>query len=111
MDATGVGGSVNSGAKKIVDGALQATMSNVDPISGAVTTTSASFRADDFSRVLRSYWKPDGNTINPQNEAKLKKWMQSNGIPSENGITFFLEGDKFTQARRKAIADLGLSAK
>jgi hypothetical protein len=95
-------------AKKVVDGALQATKSQVDPNSGAITTI-ASFQSDDFTRRLRTYWKPDGNAINPENEARIKNWMQSNGI--QPSITFFLKTDHFADARKRAAADLGLIEK
>jgi hypothetical protein len=56
--------------------------------------------------TLRKFWKPKGS-INRENERKLKDWLKSNGIDPES-ITFFLRNDVFSDARRKAIEDLGL---
>ena len=45
---------------------------------------------DDPGDAIRRFWKPDGSTINKENEKKLKDWLAANadGEP----ITFFMSG-------------------
>jgi hypothetical protein len=58
------------------------------------------------AEVLRRYWKPNGQ-VNKENERKLKNWLRSNGLDAES-ITFFLANELFSEARKRAVADLGL---
>ena len=55
---------------------------------------------------LRNFWKPDWK-VNIQNERRLKSWLNSNGLDSRS-ITFFLRNEMFSDARRRALSDLGI---
>ena len=68
------------------------------------------FLKSEAGDIIRSFWKPDGNTINRENEAKLKEWMETNRIDSGAGsITMFLRGEAFESLRIKAVKDLNLN--
>jgi hypothetical protein len=58
------------------------------------------------TETLRNFWKPEG-VINRRNERRLKDWLKSNGLDS-GSITFFLGNELFSDARRRAVSDLGL---
>lgn len=58
------------------------------------------------SELLREFWKSDG-VVNRQNEFRLKQWLRANGIDPES-ITFFLRNEIFAEARKNAVAELGL---
>lgn len=66
------------------------------------------FRSDISGDMLRNFWKPNGKDINPINQAKLRQWMADNGL-GDKLITTFLIGDKYSEAREKALRELGLS--
>lgn len=58
--------------------------------------------------LLRKFWKPDGDNINPINQEKLKDWMKGNGI--NTSITFFIYNPElFGNAHLKAVKDLNLT--
>jgi len=65
------------------------------------------YKKDKAGDTLRSFWKPDGKTVDSTNEAQLKSWMSSNGIDNTS-ITMFLRAEHFSDARVKAVADLGI---
>jgi len=54
--------------------------------------------------VLRKFWKPDGQTIDPDNQKWISDWMQKNGINSS--IPYFIYVEKNPDKRVKAIEDL-----
>ncbi len=60
------------------------------------------------SDILHRFWKPDGE-INPGNEMRLKQWLRASEIESPS-ITFFLRNKQFGDVRKRAVAELGLSA-
>ena len=65
------------------------------------------FAQTDAAENLRAFWKP-GGTVNEGNQARLRTWLQENGLNSRS-IAYFLSAEMFAQARDKAIVDLGLS--
>jgi len=70
-------------------------------------TLTATFAKDTSeTEKLRNFWKPDG-TVNRSNEIRFKNWLKSNGLDSES-ITFFLRNELFSDARNRAVSDLGL---
>jgi len=66
------------------------------------------FRSQTSDDVLRKFWKPDGRTIDPINQTKIRNWMASEGI-KEPSITFFLRAETYAKEREKAIRVLGLN--
>lgn len=61
--------------------------------------------------ALRAYWKPDGTHVDSDREAKLKDWMQKNGLDTGAGsITMFLRSAELESLRAKAVRDLGIKA-
>jgi hypothetical protein len=61
---------------------------------------------------LRRFWKPDGVHVQPDNEAKLKEWMHTNGLDTGPGsITIFLHSSELETQRVKAARDLAVSTR
>jgi hypothetical protein len=59
--------------------------------------------------ALRSFWKPDGTTVDAANQTKLEAWMNQNGVSTAPGmITMFLRSEQFEALRVQAAKDLGL---
>jgi hypothetical protein len=65
------------------------------------------FTADVAGDALRRFWKPDGVTINQENQARIRTWMAENHI-NEPSITFFMRDEMYASARQKLVKDLGL---
>jgi hypothetical protein len=64
------------------------------------------------SNLLKTFWQPNGKTIDAANEKKLTEWMKNNGLSTDPGmITMFLHSDVLEDARIKAVRDLGLMPK
>ena len=59
--------------------------------------------------IVRKFWKPDGKTSDKRNEARLRKWMSTNGL-SDLSTTTFISREVFAQLRSKAIRDLGIAS-
>ena len=58
--------------------------------------------------LLRKFWKPDGDNINPVNQEKLKDWLKSKGIIAS--ITFFIDSSElFWSAQKVAVKDLNIT--
>ena len=57
--------------------------------------------------ILERYWMPDGSNRDAVNEARLRKWMQENGLGGVS-ITTLLNAGAFDRARRQAVVDLDL---
>jgi hypothetical protein len=75
-------------------------------------TLSGKYSRDSAGDILRNFWKPDGKTINADNAAALKKWIEAWSKTQDMGemsITFFLGNDAFKDARAQAVKDLNLS--
>jgi hypothetical protein len=66
------------------------------------------YQADAAGALLRAFWKPDGKTIDKVHQTTLRDWLKSNGL-DDLSITTFLIGDKYSDARSKAVMDLKLS--
>lgn len=62
---------------------------------------------DDSSEILRNYWRPDGKSINPEHNQAIIDWMRRNSL-TKLSVPIFLRSAKFQEARRRALADLGL---
>jgi cytohesin len=62
------------------------------------------------SDTLRQFWKPDGTTINPVNEMRLRRWLADHNI-QEPSLTFFLHSDTYTTARQQLVQELGLEVR
>ena len=61
--------------------------------------------AIDGGSGLRTYWKPDGRTSNPENERKLLQWLQRHGY-GEVSVSAFIYGDEYRDARSQAEKEL-----
>jgi hypothetical protein len=75
-------------------------------------TISGKYGRDSAGDILRNFWKPDGKTINTDNAAALRKWIDTWSKTQDMGemsITFFLGNDAFKDARAQAVKDLNLS--
>lgn len=72
-----------------------------------IEATISQFTKDAAGGLIRSYWKPDGVTIDAENQNIIRAWMVSNGI--ETSVTFFLHAQEFEDARLTAVKELGLS--
>jgi len=59
---------------------------------------------DKAGDIIRVFWKPDGNTINPTNQQKLKNWMTTNGL--NFSITSFIGLDDYSKLRERAIKEI-----
>jgi hypothetical protein len=81
-----------------------AGISSLDGNEQIAAVLSSDFLFDDNSQKLRKFWKPDGTTINSDNQDKLKKWMRANGV-DPGSISFFIT-DGSAAKRAKAVADL-----
>jgi hypothetical protein len=77
---------------------------NAVQAEGELKDVSMGYKADVSSTLLRKFWKPNGKTINPANESKLRQWMKDNAI--EVSITSFMIGDTFSEGRARAARDL-----
>ena len=67
------------------------------------------YMKSDAGDALRRYWKPDGKNINKENQAKLKKWMEENGLSVGPGsITMFIRAATYECKRQQAVKDLKL---
>jgi hypothetical protein len=66
-----------------------------------------SYMKDCSSDRLRTFWKPDGKTVDLANAEKLKTWLQNNGFESDD-VTALIRLDTNAAARVKAVQDLGL---
>ncbi len=62
----------------------------------------ARFVKDDAGDKLRAFWKPDGLTIAPANEARLKQWVAQHGLATGPGdITLFLRDEAMADMRAR----------
>jgi hypothetical protein len=73
-----------------------------------VQITEDKFLDDQAGKALREFWKPDEKTINRENESRLRKWMDDNGL-QDVSITSFIYGSKLKEKRLKAVEDLNLN--
>jgi hypothetical protein len=56
---------------------------------------------------LKKFWKPDGLTPDPDNEAALKAWMGANGFSKQSGaITALVHSSVHRSARAVAVKAL-----
>jgi hypothetical protein len=65
---------------------------------------------DDAAVKIRNFWKPNGKDVDVGNEKKLTDWLakpDNKKIGSINSLLYF-KTDDYVQARKKAVADLGL---
>ncbi len=76
-------------------------------IAAQAVTLGGKYVKDAAGNKLRTFWKPDGENINPENQAKIKLWMKKHAVDSLS-ITFFMRNDMFADARIQAVDDLGL---
>lgn len=61
-----------------------------------------SYQKDKAGDIIRSFWKPDGKTINTSNETILKSWMKNNKLDNVS-IIFFLRSKHLSEARDLAV--------
>lgn len=61
----------------------------------------------DYSRILRTYWQPDGK-INRSNERRLKEKIMEH-CSNELSIPFFLLAKEYGQTRKKVAEELNLA--
>ncbi len=79
----------------------EAMISRLDPEAAVLED---SYQKDANGDCLRKYWKPD-DTINPDHQAALKKWMTDNNVDTPS-ITMFLRGSKYGALRARAVREL-----
>jgi hypothetical protein len=73
------------------------------------------YQKDSTGDLLRRFWKPDGKTVNKENEQKLKDeitkntadWMKAQGT-NEVSVLLFLRDKDFVAARAQVVKNLGL---
>ncbi len=74
------------------------------------------YQKDSTGDLLRRFWKPDGKTVNKENEQKLKgqeitkntaDWMKAQGTNEVSALLFLRDKD-FVAARAQVVKDLGL---
>ena len=70
--------------------------------------TEGKFLDDKAGRAIRAFWKPDGKTIDPDNQEKLLQWMKDNRLESVS-IPFFTRDAGFKEERLHAVEDLDLT--
>nr|VFK37376.1 MAG: hypothetical protein BECKSD772F_GA0070984_101430 [Candidatus Kentron sp. SD]VFK43781.1 MAG: hypothetical protein BECKSD772E_GA0070983_102913 [Candidatus Kentron sp. SD] len=59
---------------------------------------------------LRSFWKPDGENIDKENERIIRDWMVRNGMNPVSISAFLHSYDKqYAEFQRKAVNDLGIT--
>ncbi len=94
-------------------GTIPGSIAGITKTAGASATASdrelkdivVSYKADAAGAVLRSFWKPDGKTIDKVHETTLRNYLKDNGL-DDLSITTFIIGDKYSDARSKAVLDL-----
>lgn len=58
---------------------------------------------------LKSFWKPNGKTIDENNEKIIRNWMIQNNLNFSSISAFLYSRDKrYIKARENAIKDLGI---
>lgn len=62
----------------------------------------------DATSALEQFWMPDGQTPNALNEARLRSWLDENGL-SDVSFTAFLNARPLEAARQRAKVELGLA--
>lgn len=67
----------------------------------------ASYVKTKAGDALRAFWKPNGKTVDDDNQKLLRDWMNANGIGGQP-IEFFLRGSDFEALRAKAVKDLAV---
>lgn len=72
--------------------------------ANSIQRTVAVYSRTSSSDTLRTYWKPDGESVDKDHEKKLKLWMSQHGI--QGPITVFLSSKGKEDLRRKAVQDL-----
>jgi hypothetical protein len=72
------------------------------------TVLEGKFSDDDPGRALRRFVRPDGKNLNQDNKAKLREWMDENGL-GDVSITSFMYNLKFKEQRLMAVEDLSLT--
>jgi hypothetical protein len=65
------------------------------------------YQKEKTGDLIRTFWKPDGSTINTANAAKISKWIKDNGLGALS-ITMLMRSETLSQTRKKAVSDLGL---
>ena len=86
--------------------AALAVASKPEIVTKIVSVTTSSFKNGKAGAKIRKFWKPDGKTIDTDNQARIQKWMTAAGI--SNSITFFMRSAVHADFRVKAVEDLGL---
>jgi hypothetical protein len=59
---------------------------------------------DKEKETIRLFWKPDGTTIYPPHDKKIKDWMRANGLNVH--ITTFINSHVFSDLRVRAINEI-----
>ncbi len=68
-------------------------------------TLKGSYLKDIAGDRLRKFWKPDGKTINKENESKIEGWIKQN-LESQVSIISFIRSRTFREERAKAVKEL-----
>ena len=103
----------NSDVAKVVsdfksEGATVRQAKNPDGTWNVTATWSViAIPKDVAGNKLRKFWKPNGLSIDTDNEDIIKKWMTKHNL---NGlsITGFIRSDVLFDARAKAVKELSL---
>ncbi len=69
------------------------------------TILKSSYKKDKSGDLIRSFWKPNGKTIDTSNQAIIKAWMKRNKL-NNISMTFFLRSEHLSEAREKAVKDI-----
>jgi len=97
-----------------IPGAITAVSQDAGQKAGtakqALNEISAKYLKDAEGTLLRSFWKPDGHNVSSSNEALLRQWMSTNGLPTDAGyLSNFIRSADYASLRAKAVRDLGLN--
>ncbi|MBD9362607.1 hypothetical protein [Methylomonas fluvii] len=77
-----------------------------DELAGIRNTT---FTDTKEGQLLQKFRMPDGVNIDSKNEARIRDWMDRNGLKDQSP-TIFMTGDpRFDRKRKKAVHDLNLT--
>jgi hypothetical protein len=69
------------------------------------------FSYTNTGEIINTFWCPDGENVNKDNEKRLLQWMQLNGMQTGAGsITDFIYSSEKSDLRTKAINDLKIES-
>lgn len=68
-------------------------------------SNTAEYGEDDLSQNIRSFWRPEGGSVDPDNAKQLSQWIRKN-LPEGTTVTDLISTKELEGARKKAVAEL-----